>query len=292
MRRRKTLDKKTLRLYSVAFLAVLIIATFSGCTEDLEEPQDTVNIYVYEEMGGEGDPQEQIREFYGLVEEQAGPPVPVPVAQYAVELDPDTGDIITIYDPETKTPIDPDEIPPDWDSLIVKDDAGNFITDASKLDLHIKPIGENKYQILNLKQELEDEDGGIWRVKGTENPSFDKSLVDNIITVGDKKDDMYGALVRGSDGNVWGVIFVDEDVFDMYDGDFGIKAKDVNPKGILKKQCTDLGGGLYAYLYNLSEMPEDSARVCSPHPYGSEQLIADKENNGKFAQFRFVKESS
>jgi hypothetical protein len=54
MRRRKTLDKKMLRLYSAVFLAVFIIATFSGCTEDLEEPQDTVNIYVYEGQVGKG----------------------------------------------------------------------------------------------------------------------------------------------------------------------------------------------------------------------------------------------
>jgi hypothetical protein len=205
MGRRKTLDKKNLRLYSAVFLAVFIIATFSGCVEDLEEQQDTVNIYVYEEMGQEGDPQEEIREFYDMVEEQAGPPVPVPVVQYAVELDPETGDIITIRDPETNTPLGPGDIPPNWEELIVKDDAGNFITDASKLDLHINPIGKDKYEILYLKQELVVEDG-IWRVKGTENDSFDKNLVDSIIKVGDNKDEMYGALVRGNDGNVYGVI--------------------------------------------------------------------------------------
>jgi hypothetical protein len=217
--------------------------------------------------------------------------VPVPIAKYEVELDPETGDIITIYDPDTNAPLDPDDIPPGWEDLIVKDDAGNYVTDASQLDLHINPIGKDKYEILNLKQELVDEDG-VWRIKGSENDSFDKKLVDNIIKVGDHKDEITGGLVRGSDGNIYGVIIADEDVFDMYGGDFGIKAKGVNPERIDKEECIDLGGGLYAYLYNLSGTPNDSAVVHSPYLLSQEVHIADEENNGKFAEFLFVKENS
>lgn len=94
MGRRKTLDKKILKLYSAVFLAVFIIATFSGCTEDLEEPQDTVNIYVYEEMGQQGDPQEEIDKFFDVA--LKGDNVEItPLQKYAVEfdIDPDTGEL-------------------------------------------------------------------------------------------------------------------------------------------------------------------------------------------------------
>jgi len=98
-------------------------------------------------------------------------------------------------------------------------------------------------------------------------------------------------LVRGGDGNVYGVIIADENVFDMYDGDFGITAKGVNPIGIDKEDCIDLGGGLYAYVYHLSEIPKDLAAVRSPLPFTQELSIADRENNGKYAQFQFIKEA-
>jgi len=45
-------------------------------------------------------------------------------------------------------------------------------------------------------------------------------------------------------------------------------------------------------VYDLSETPRDSATVRSPYPFTQEHSIADKENNGKYAQFRFVKENS
>jgi len=154
-------------MYTVAALVVLIIVTISGCTDKPEEVQDEVNIYVYEQTGEEGDPQEQIREFYDMVDEQSGPPVLVPLRKYAAEyeLDPETGQVIAdntkMYDPDG-SPVDR-ETALAMQDRIVKDDAGSPVTDAALLDLHIKPIGKNKYKIHNLKQELQVEDG-IWRV--------------------------------------------------------------------------------------------------------------------------------
>jgi hypothetical protein len=285
--------KRTLACAAAILVVITALTVFSGCIDKPEELQDKVNIYVYEEAGQEGDPQEKIREFYDMVEEQSGPPEIVPVAQYAVELDPDTGDIITIYDPDGN-PVDRETALSMQDD-IVRDDAGNIITDAALLDLHIDPIGKNKYQILNLRQKMEDPDGGIWRIKGfPEHDSFDKKLVDNIMKVGDHKDEITGGFVLGNDGNIYGVIIADEDVFDMYGGDFRTKAGGENLSDtISKEECIDLGGGLYAYLYNLSETPKGGASVHSPQPYCEEiATVADRENNGKFAQFGFRKESS
>jgi hypothetical protein len=275
-------------MYAVAVLVVLMIVTISGCADKPEEVQDKANIYVYEEMGGEGDPQEQIREFYDIALQEAGEPVIKPVAQYAAEFDLDPAgnvipDTIKIYDPDGN-PVDRETALAMQDD-IVRDDAGNIITDAALLDLYIEEIGENKYQIHNLKQELEDPNGGIWRIKGVENDYYDKNLIDNEIKVGDNKDEFASGLVRGEDGNIYGVIIADEDVFDIYGGDFGIKAKGVRPIGIDKEDCIDLGGGLYAYLYNLSEAPEDSASVHSPY-------LLSQEGRNKFAEFSFVKENS
>ena len=288
MDRQSTSYKK--KIYTVAALVVLIIVTISGCTDKPEEVQDEVNIYVYEQTGEEGDPQEQIREFYDMVDEQSCPPVLVPLRKHAAEyeLDPETGQVIPgtikIYDPDGN-PVDRETALAMQDN-IARDDAGNIITDAALLDLHIEEIGENKYKIHNLKQELEDPDGGIWRVKGyPENDYYDKNLVDNEIKVGDNKDEFAPGLVRGDDGNIYGVIIADEDVFDIYDGDFGIMALGENrPDGIDKEDCIDLGGGLYAYVYNLSETPKGSASVHSPHPIS-------QDTRDKFAVFKFVKEN-
>lgn len=295
----KTMDRQSTsykkKMYTVAALVVLIIVSFSGCTDKPEEVQDEVNIYVYEQTGEEGDPQEQIREFYDMVDEQSGPPVLVPLRKHAAEyeLDPETGqvipDTIKIYDPNGN-PVDRETALAMQDN-IATDDAGNIITDKALLDIHIKEIGKNKYQINNLKQELQVEDG-VWRVKGVEMDHFDKKLIDDKIKVGDGKDEMTGGLVRGGDGNVYGMIIADEDVFDMYNGDFGIKAKGVNPIGIDKEDCIDLGGGLYAYIYNLSETPKGLAGAYSPHPFTQELSIADEKSNGKFADFDFAKEKS
>nr|QNO57246.1 hypothetical protein ALKFPMEL_00028 [Methanosarcinales archaeon ANME-1 ERB7] len=295
----KTMDRQSTsykkKIYTVAALVVLIIVSISGCTDKPEEVQDEVNIYIYEQTGEEGDPQEQIREFYDMVDEQSGLPILVPLRKHAAEyaLDPETGHVI----PDTIKIYDPDGNPVDQEAALVmqddiaRDDAGNIITDAALLDIHIEQIGKNKYQINNLKQEMQVEDG-IWRVKPTENPSFDKNLVDNIMKVGGGKDEITGGFVRGEDGNIYGIIIADEDVFEMYYGDFGIKARGENhPHEIDKEDCIDLGDGLYAYVYNLSETPKGSASVQSPHPFTQELSIADRENKGKYAQFRFVKET-
>jgi hypothetical protein len=289
MDRQSTSYKKKWKIYTVAALVVLIIVTISGCTDKPEEVQDEVNIYVYEQTGEEGDPQEQIREFYDMVDEQSGPPVPVPLRKYAVEfdLDPETGkisiDTMNIYD-SGGNPVDR-QIALDMQDDIARDDAGNIITDVALLDIHIEEIDEDKYQIHNLKQEMQVEDG-IWRVKGyPENDYYDKNLVDNEIKVSDNKDEFAPGFVRGDDGNIYGVIIADKDVFDIYHGDFGIKAKGLNPIGIDKEDCIDLGGGLYAYVYNLSETPKGSASVYSPHPIS-------QDTRDKFAVFKFVKESS
>lgn len=296
----KIMDRQTSsykkKMYTVAALVVLIIVTISGCTDKPEEVQDEVNIYVYEQTGEEGDPQEQIREFYDMVDEQSRPPVLVPLRKHAAEyeLDPETGQVI----PDTIKIYDRDGNPVDRQTAlamqdnIARDDAGNIITDAALLDLQIKEIGKNEYEIHNLAQEMQVGDG-VWRVRDIpEHAPFDKNLVDNIIKVGDNRDEITGGLVRGEDGNIYGVIIADEDVFDMYDGDFGITAKGVNPIGIDKEDCIDLGGGLYAYVYNLSEIPRDLAGVQSPQPFVREADIADRENNGKYAEFLFVKETN
>ncbi len=274
-------------MYTVAALVVLIIVTISGCTDKPEEVQDEVNIYVYEQTGEEGDPQEQIREFYDMVDEQSGPPVLVPLRKHAAEyeLDPETGhvipDTIKIYDPDGN-PLDRETALAMQDN-IARDDAGNIITDAALLDLHIEKIKENKYQINNLRQEMVLEDGSVLGIRDiTENDYFDKNLVDNIIKVGDGKDEIHGGFVDG-----YFVIIADKDVFDMYGGDFGIRAKDENPRGIDKEDCVDLGGGLYAYLL---EIPEDGISVRSPHPITQESDISDE--SGAFAQFIVEKENS
>ena len=297
MDRQSTSYKKKQKRYTVAALVVLIIVTISGCTDKPEEVQDEVNIYVYEQTGEEGDPQEQIREFYDMVDDQSRPPVLVPLRKHAAEyeLDPETGQVI----PDTIKIYDRDGNPVDRQTAlamqdnIARDDAGNIITDAALLDLHIEEIGKNKYQIHNLRQELEDPDGEhVWKMNYdfNNNPGITK-FNDNVLKIGDNVDEMFGGFVLGEDGNVYGVIIADEDVFEMY-GDFGIKAKGVNPIGIDKEDCIDLGGGLYAYVYNLSETPKGLAGAYSPHPFTQELSIADEKSNGKFADFDFIKEKS
>lgn len=167
---------------------------------------------------------------------------------------------------------------------IVRDDAGRIVTDAGKLDLHIDSIGKNKYQILNLKKEMKDPDGGVWRViPETGNKYFDKDLVDDIIDVADERDEIYGGFVDGH-----AVLIIDEDVFKIYGGDFGIKPRDGHSFRVKKKDCIALGGGLYGYV--LPEMPEGGMGVYSPHPKGQEAHIGIE--NGAFAQFLMVKEES
>ena len=197
MDRQSTSYKK--KIYTVAALVVLIIVTISGCTDKPEEVQDEVNIYVYEQTGEEGDPQEQIREFYDMVDEQSGPPVLVPLRKHAAEyeLDPETGhvipDSVKIYASDSN----PVDLTLAMQGNIARDDAGNIITDAALLDIHIEEIGKNKYQIKNLAQEMQVEDG-VWRVShDMRNDYFDKGLIDNEIVVGDGKDEIHGGFVDG-----------------------------------------------------------------------------------------------
>jgi len=291
MDRQSTSYKK--KIYTVAFLVVLIIVTICGCTDKPEEVQDEVNIYVYEQTGEEGDPQEQIREFYDMVDEQSSPPVLVPLRKYAAEyeLDPETGEIsidtMKIYDSEGN-PFDHETALAMQDN-IARDDAGNIITDAALLDLHIKEIGKNKYEILNIAQELQVEDG-VWRISHemVNKYSGDTEFNDNIFKIGDL-DDMYGGFVLGEDGKPYGVIFVDEDTFELYGGDFGTHAQDENPHGIDKHECVHLGNGIYVYLYDLSEK-HDGVDIFSPHSITRENHILEK-NHG-FAQFAFEKANS
>jgi hypothetical protein len=243
MGRRKTSDKKTLRLCSAVVLAVLITVAFSGCMENLEESQDTVNIYVYEEMGGEGDPQEEIQEFYDIALQEAGEPVITPLAQYAIELDSQTGEIVGIYDSDGKSVSDEKA-----HELQVKYAGGDIITNAAEIDLHIKPIGTGKYQILNLAREMPAEDGKVWKVKDTEGKYFDKGLIDNIIDVNDGWDEFSPGFVRGDDGTPYGVIIVDKDTFEQYGGNFGIYEYIRNSYGIDKEDCIRLKDDIYTSI--------------------------------------------
>ena len=277
-------------------IAVGSAALMMGCIDKKpEDVQKEVNTHIYVDMGQEGDPEKQIHDFYDLALQEAGDPVIKPLAQYAAEyeLDPETGHII----PDTLKIYDPNGNPVSQEAAlamqdnIARDDTGNIITDAAQLDIHIEEIGKNKYQIHNLKQELQVEDG-IWRVKDTENDSFDKNLVDNIMKVGDGKDDIYGAIVLDDSGNPKGAIFVDEDTFELYKGDFALHRYE-NAESVNQEECIYLGNGIYVYLFDLSEIPENLVCIYSPKPFTQERVsIADKKNNGKYAQFEFVKETN
>jgi hypothetical protein len=284
---KKHLKRSIAIIFLIFFLTVLSL----GCTEELEEPVDKTSIYVYEEeMGQEGDPKEEMDKFFDIA--LKGDELEItPLQKYAVELDidPATGvikiDTMKIYDSygnlvDMKTALD-------MQDDIVKDDSGKIITDAAKLDLHIQPIGKNEYKI-NLPQQMPTGDGEVWKISHdmgkTNLYSGDTPFNDDIIKIGDDLDDMYGGFVRGD----YGVIVVDQDTFDIYGGDFGIKAKGDNAAhGIDKEDCIDLGGGLYAYIYKL---PEKSASVFSPNPRMDKIESDILEKNNGFAQFRFVKE--
>ena len=292
MDRQSTSYKK--KRYIVAFIVVLILVSISGCTDKPEEVQDEVNIYVYEQTGEEGDPQEQIREFYDMVDEQSGPPVPVPLRKYAVEfdLDPETGEIsidtMKIYDSEGIL-VDYEKALAMQDR-IVKDGAGNIITDAALLDLHIEKIGKNKYQIHNLKQEMQVEDG-VWRVSHEMGNKYsgDTKFNDNIFKINDGSDDMCGGIVLDDNGMPHGIILIDEDTWELYGGDFGTMAMGENrPRVINKEDCIHLGNGICAYVVDLSETPEGSMSVISLSPLSND--IKKAKEIGGFAQFEFIKE--
>jgi hypothetical protein len=282
------LEKKNLKTRSVAIFFVLIAVISLGCTEKLEEPIDKTSIYVYEEeMGQEGDPQEEISEFYDIVSsqtegEQSGPPEFVPLKKYAVELDidPDTGEVnidtTKIYDSDGNL-VDLETALAMQDN-IVKDDAGKIITDAAQLDIHIKPIGKDKYEI-SLAQQWPVDDG-VWKVSYDVGNRHDgkSEYNDNVITIGDH-DDIYAGF---ADDHL--VIVIDEDAFGKYNGDFGIKTPDANSLRIAREDCTPVGDGVYVYLIPLSEMHEESMTVHTPCPWSEYE-------DGEYAQIRFIKES-
>ena len=291
MDRQSTSYKK--KIYTVAALVVFIIVSFSGCTDKPEEVQDEVNIYVYEQTGEEGDPQEQIREFYDMVDEQSCPPILVSLRKYAAEyeLDPETGQVI----PESVKIYDSDSNPVDLtlaiQDNIARDDAGNIITDAALLDIHIKEIVKNKYQINNLAQEMQVGDSK-WTVSHEMGNKYsgDTKFNDNIFKINDGLDEMCGGIVLDDNGTPHGIILIDEDTWELYGGDFGTMAMGENwPDKINKEDCTHLGNGIYAYVVDLSETPEGSMTVRSLYPL-SDDIKKAKEIGG-FAQFRFVKEN-
>ena len=59
----------------------------------------------------------------GRGDEKAGEPVPIPVARYAIEENPETGET-SIYDSQGNL-VDPKDIPDNWNDLIVKDELSN-----------------------------------------------------------------------------------------------------------------------------------------------------------------------
>jgi hypothetical protein len=275
--RERAVDAKKLRNYVVILLLALLVVSLSGCVEKSKEAQDKVNIKVYEEMGGEGDPQEQISEFYDIALE-GSEPVITPLAEYAIELDAQTGEIIGVYDSDGE-PVSNEKA----HELKVKYADGDIITDPAQIDLHINPIGKDKYQILNLAWEMPAGDGKVWRIKGMGNDYFDEELVDNVIKVGDGWDEFSPGFIRGEDGKPYGVIIVDQDTFDLYKGRFEIKEYDMWYHAVHRQDCTLLAEGMYAYTYIL---PEKGAFVISPCLW----LDDLPKGHGSYAEFRFVKE--
>ena len=291
-------------------------AAASGCMddkdiEDIAEPVDKTIIYVYQKgLSKEGSPQDIIdnQGLYALVDEskipgaevkevesggdeKGGEPVPIPcptpVSRYAIEKNLDTGEI-SIYDAEDNL-VNPSDIPDNWKDFIVKDEYGVPITDVSKL-LYIDEVGKNKYEIKGLPQEMEDPDGNVWRISHEMGNKYSGDTIhnDKMFKIGDGIDEMFGGFARGEDDKVYGVIVVDEDVFEMYGGDYGTHDGTYCTVPVVKPMCTDTEKGIYIYIYDLSKIPEDGVSVGSPRPQGQEMHIAIE--NGGFAQLRFVKE--
>ena len=231
---------------TAAILLVLIAVTLSGCVDEPEEPVDRTAIYVYQEgFGEEGDPEEDISEFYTWAsaesggDEKAGEPVPVPVTRYAIEENPETGET-SIYDSQSNL-VDPKDIPDNWNDLIVKDEAGMPITDPSKF-LHVERIGKNKYEIHGLAQEMENSDGEVWwRCLRRTVPvgMFSLSYTgrgptkqDNILTIDGKHDEITGGFVRGEDGNDYIVMIFDEDMFSVEEVEISDVFTKPDPEGL------------------------------------------------------------
>jgi hypothetical protein len=230
-----------------------------------------------------------------MVDEQSGTPVLVPLRKHAAEyeLDPETGQVILgtikIYDPDGN-PVDRETALAMQDN-IARDDAGNIITDAAKLDIHIEEIGKNKYQINNLRQEMQVGDSK-WTVSHEMGNKYsgDTEFNNNIFIINGDLDEMCGGIFLDDNGTPHGIILIDEDTWDLYGGDFGTMARGENqPHGIDKEDCIHLENGIYAYVVDLSETPKGSMTVGSLYPLSYD--VDKAEEIGGFAQFMFVKET-
>ena len=195
--------------------------------------------------------------------------------------------ILKIYDPDGN-PVDRETALAMQDN-IARDDAGNIITDAAQLDLQIEKIKENKYEINNLRQEMPVKDG-VWRVSHDMGNKYsgDTEFNDEIFKINGDLDDMCGGIVLDDNGMPHGIILIDEDTWDLYGGDFGLHRYE-NAEPINKEDCVHLGNGIYAYVFDLSEVPYDSVAVVSLHPISTDM---HKAKDGGYAQFMFVKESN
>ncbi len=257
--------------------------------EELGAPVDAVNGYIeknwFENIFDVDVPDYENNQLYAMAngndeEAKAGPPTPTPVTACAVATDPETGKITVYVEGNDPIPLDVGDIPPGWEEHIIKD--------PSQL-IHIKETGENKYQINNLAQEMQVEDG-VWKVSHEMGNKYsgDTKFNDNIFEINGGVDDMCGGIVLDDNGIPHGIVLIDEDTWELYGGDFGTKARGENrPRGIDKEDCTHLGNGIYAYVVDLSETPEGMT-VRSPYPTMEGLDITDK--NGGYAQFMFVKE--
>jgi hypothetical protein len=286
-------------MYTVAALVVLIIVSISGCTDKPEEVQDEVNIYVYEQTGEEGDPQEQIREFYDMVDEQSGPPVLVPLRKHAVEfdLDTETGEIsidtMKIYDSDGN-PVDYEKALAMQDR-IVKDDAGNIITDKALLDLHIKPIGKNKYEISGIAPYLE-HDGYKYKVDYCYNSKVNDKpnrLTDAKIDTDNGKGEITaGFFVAENEEGV-------EQVYALFIADEEAKRQEISIKNGWRENSKYINSfaeihdfpGISSYVINMSDINEcaegvNGAGITSP---GMMSELLDRKDDDR-VHFSIAKE--
>ncbi len=281
-----------------------LAAASSGCVEDIEDvkkyvkdPVDEISVFVYEEgLNKVGDPQDVINNegLYALVteesggDEKSGIPILKPVREYVIQTDLDTEEII-IHDAQGNL-VDKSDIPKNWKELIVKDKYGMPIADALGL-LHIDEVGNNKYEINGLAQEMQDPDGEhIWRMNYDfrDYPGITR-FNDNIFKNGDGIDDMFGGFVKGEDGKAFGVLLADEDVFRLYGGKFGFNDGEHGAVPITQSMCMKVPNEeMYIHMFDLSELPEDTALIESAYPAKDHDDIKAK-NNG-LAILRFKKE--
>ncbi|MEA1998173.1 MAG: hypothetical protein U9N61_02450 [Euryarchaeota archaeon] len=282
----------------MAALVVLIIVSISGCTDKPEEVQDEVNVYIYEQTGEEGDPQEQIREFYDMVDEQSGPPIPVPLRKYAAEyeLDPETDHVI----PDTLKIYDPDGNPVSQEAAlamqgnIARDGAGNIITDAALLDLHIKEIGKNKYEISGIVPSLEHDSHlykieysrkfGVWTGEPDEHTDY-------IINTRDKSLEIApGFFIQ--DGEVYALLIADKEALDNEIGAHNGYME--NPKYLTPITEIPDFPDLYFRVIKMSDVNESPVEgqnaITISNPYPDKYLVEAVEETGNFSLINIIKE--